>query len=59
MSASHITQQTNRILDDVTVQSGNKLYQHQTADITDGVVVQTWECFGSIEMNRPLPRIAD
>lgn len=48
MSASHITQQTNRILDDVTAQSANKLYQHQTAEVTDGVVAQTWECFGRL-----------
>lgn len=52
MSVSQITQQTNRILDDVTMQSANKLYQHQTADVTEGVVAQTWESFGWIRLTQ-------
>ena len=46
MSVSQITQQTNRILEDVTAQSGSKLYQHQSAEVTEGVVAQAWESFG-------------
>ena len=52
MSSSHITQQTNKIIEDVTLKSSSKLYKHQTEEVSEGVVTQTWESFGKISLTQ-------